>query len=208
MQPRNYSSYISVIIILIMITDFFVKGGTTEASFIRKQLTAVTPIMSYLGVITLFRMRYRQISGRRPGWRWAYLFFITFAVVLAIGLILPNREKDPGFAEWINMIDYPGGQAMNTLMCFTIGSAFFRIFLARSLYAMWLMFFTLTSIVTISPIADMILPPWAELGLWVQSYPNAACDQVSFWPLWFGMFVLFINVVLLRERIKPGAAGV
>jgi len=186
-----------------MATDFFIKGGIEEASILRKYITGVGPIILPLAVASLIQVYSRKVVSRSAGWQFSLLTLVIFSIWLLIGLILPGRETNPSYVYWYNILIVAGRQATSGLTAFIIAVGLVRSFRVRSLFTAWIAFVCLTSLVTLAPIADTVAPWWSAFGRWMNMYPMTAWDQTSFFPQWIAMTVVFINIILLRERLKP-----
>lgn len=194
---------VSVILILLMAMDFFISGGLEEVSVLRKYITGVGPIILPLAVASLIQNYSRRVISRSLGWQYSLLTLVVFFVTLIIGLTLPGRETNPSYVEWYNVIIVAGKQATAGLVAFIIASGLIRSFRIRSAFTAWIAFVCVTALVTLAPIADTVLPVWSAFGRWMNMYPMTAWDQTSFWPQWIAMTVVFINILLLREKMKP-----
>lgn len=194
---------VSVILILLMAMDFFISGGLEEVSVLRKYITGVGPIILPLAVASLIQNYSRRVISRSIGWQYSLLTLVVFFVTLIIGLTLPGRETNPSYVEWYNVIIVAGKQATAGLVAFIIASGLIRSFRIRSAFTAWIAFVCVTALVTLAPIADTVLPVWSAFGRWMNMYPMTAWDQTSFWPQWIAMTVVFINILLLREKMKP-----
>jgi hypothetical protein len=199
----NIPHVLSIILVLLVVASFYVQGGIDEVTTIRGLVSAMAPIIFPIGIISLYRSRYRRIARRQKDWQYDVLAFAAFIVSLLIMLALPGREADPVFLDIYSLIAVTSGQAFTSLYGFSIIAIMFRTYIARDRYVFWTLLMTIVGLFTSTPIFDLFLPPAADFGRWIQSYVQAAIDVTIYEGYQIATIALLVNMILFREKLRP-----
>lgn len=194
---------IPVVIILVILFDFFVSGGTTEGTAIISWYSYTYPLLIPIGVITLMMSNIRYISEKRPGYVYFAVSVLAFGGAVLYALASPGRETSAGYLQIYDLAIVTGTACIVGIQLLTMLKPLFGGFVIRSKFSAWTVFFVAVAVITISPLADIISPALGDFGRFFQKYFVPAADQGYYIVMNAAQLVFLARVILMQERLSP-----
>lgn len=146
---------IATIVGVVLIVAFFVPATQSWSETAVDWFNILAGVAFILGGGNLLKVQLETISSRRPGWGYALVILVSFAIMLTVGLLkigVPPAEQYPNH-PWSGEYDAPASafgwifenvynpltSTMFALLAFYVASAAFRAFRAKNIEAMLLL---------------------------------------------------------------------
>jgi len=181
-----------------------------------------------LGQISLIRMNTHKIVNKLPNWQYHLAGLISFALMLAFGLLWGMRET-PGIighgesiSSWLGLkpFDYlfdnaylPLSATLFSLLAFFIASAAYRAFIIRGFESNLLMITAIIVIIGRTSIGTMLtgwLPEsmqfwhFPNLADFIMEFPNTAAQRAILISAGLGIVGSSLRIILGIERSYLG----
>jgi len=166
---------VASITLILVIGDYFIKGGIGTAPANITTLQAITTRAGYIVplvmTIALLRLYIRRVgSNDKSIQRKAFLFFFGFGSVLIVGLVYGSLSLEYGYlsralvqtlvetaSAWIGVV-YVG--------------AIIKGYMIKSWEGIVLSVPGLLELFAQAGLGNLFLPQLGELGIWIMRYPN------------------------------------
>lgn len=140
---------------IVLIVSYFIPVMQVWGEEVTVWFDILAAIAFILGGGNLLKVQLETISSRRPGWGYALVILVSFAIMLTVGLLkigVPPAEQYPNH-PWSGEYDAPASafgwifenvynpltSTMFALLAFYVASAAFRAFRAKNIEAMLLL---------------------------------------------------------------------
>jgi len=195
--------YVCVVILIVFVLDYLVSGGISEV----RELAILAPRVELIAVpvaaIALVRSRFRDVTQRTTGWPYAIVLMAFFVITILLGLSQPEFEYSTLYSSWYETFRINGYEATWGLTAFFMVRIFIRQLTFSNLITGWMGFIAVTSLIGLSPLPDILWPPLGEFTRWIATYPSSTTDLAFYWGICLAIMILFVNMILARERLRP-----
>jgi hypothetical protein len=196
----NWISIIAIILMVLSSASYFVKGGIWVAVNARNWINFALPAATAVGVIFLLKKYVKSIINREKDWYYSIFFFITFLVMMFLGLVYgPN---DPTYKILFDIFINAGQSGIAAMTGFAFASLTFRVLYLKNWRSTVMAIVFILGITAITPLGEFV-PILKDMGQWIILYIGTPIDQAIWMGMYAAMTVLFIRILFFKEKLSP-----
>ena len=127
-----------------------------------------------LGFITLTRLHFRRVYGRRTGWQYSLSLLLCAAAMFTMGLVFEKGPNSVFYQYWYQNIPIRLGEMVFAMLAYFVASAAYRAFRMRNLEATLLLGSAVLVMLGSVTIGNAIWPGFPLVKAWIMDILNTS----------------------------------
>ena len=162
--------------LIVMFRDIFdipeVAAWVTK--YIAMGNTLSSNAASALGFITLTRLHFRRVSGKRTGWQYSLSLLVCAVAMLTMGLVFERGQNSPIYQFFYQNIPIRAGEMVFAMLAYFVASSAYRAFRIRNTEATLLLASAVLVMLGSVTIGNAIWSGFPTVKFWIMDILNTS----------------------------------